>query len=101
MQPSTPMIFCGMLLFDVLQPAQGAVDLVLGVLADAARVEQDRVGPADAVDQLVAGLEQAGRDQLAVEHVHLAADGFDVEATRHAGEMKMRDSRAADYGGDR
>ena len=31
---------------DVFQPAQGAVDLVLGVLADAARVEAGCVGPA-------------------------------------------------------
>ena len=44
----------GMALFDVLQPAQGAVDLVFGVLADAAGVEQDRVGLLRRVDQLVA-----------------------------------------------
>ena len=35
-----------MVLLGVLQPAEGAVDLVLGMLADAARVEQDRVGRA-------------------------------------------------------
>ena len=55
MQPSTPMIMLRPLLLDVLQPAQGAVDLVLGVLADAARVQQDRVGLPETIDQLVAG----------------------------------------------
>ena len=35
------------------KPAQGAVDLVLGVLADAAGVEEDRVGLAGVVGQLV------------------------------------------------
>ncbi len=71
------------LLLDVLQPAQGAVDLVLGMLADAAGVEEDRVGAAGAVDQLVARLAQTGHHQLAVEHVHLAADGFDVQTFGH------------------
>ena len=83
MQPSTPMIVSGCCCFELLQPAQGAVDLVLGVLADAARVQQDRVGLAGAIDQLVARLKQLGGDQLAVEHVHLAADGLDVEASGH------------------
>ena len=79
MQPSTPMILSGLSRLGVLQPAQGAVDLVLGMLPDAARVEQDRVGLGGRRRQLVAVLAQAGHDQLAVEHVHLAADGFDVE----------------------
>ena len=38
----------GLLALGVLQPAQRAVDLVLGMLADAAGVEQDRVGVARA-----------------------------------------------------
>ncbi len=44
MQPRTPMIFSGMAPLVAAQPAQGAVDLVLGVLADAAGVEEDDVG---------------------------------------------------------
>ena len=56
-----------------------AVDLVLGVLADAARVEQDRVGLMDVASQLVAIPAQRGHDQLAIEHVHLAADRLDIE----------------------
>ena len=66
-----------------LQPAQGAVNLVFGVLADAARVEEDGVGLARIVDQFVARLQQPGGHQLAVQHVHLAADRFDVEAFGH------------------
>ncbi len=71
-------------LFDVLQPAQGTVDLVLGVLPDAARVEEDRVGLAEGVGRLVARGQQGGGDQLAIQHVHLAADRFDIEAASHA-----------------
>ena len=40
----------------MLEPAQGAVDLVLGMLPDAARVEQDGVGLGRRVDQFVARL---------------------------------------------
>jgi hypothetical protein len=29
-------------------------------------------------------LQQPGYDQLAIEHVHLAADGFDIELFGHA-----------------
>ena len=56
MQPSTPMILLRVVLLGVLQPAQGAVDLVFGMLPHAARVEQDRVGLGRRVDQLVARL---------------------------------------------
>ena len=38
------MTLLGLALLEPLEPAEGAVDLVLGVLADAAGVEQDRVG---------------------------------------------------------
>ena len=42
-------------LLELLQAAQGAVHFVLGVLTNAARVEQDGVGARRTVDQLVAG----------------------------------------------
>ena len=67
----------------VRKPAEGAVDFVLGVLADAARVEEDHVGVGGLVRQLVALAAQGADDQLAVEHVHLAADRFDVEFSAH------------------
>ncbi len=43
-------------LLEPLDPAQSAVDLVLGVLPDRARVVEDRVGLVDVVGQLVAFL---------------------------------------------
>ena len=79
MQPRTPITLSGMLALGVLEPAERAVDLVFGVLADAAGVEQDRVGVVRARGQLVTVFAQAGDDELAIELVHLAADGFDVE----------------------
>ena len=61
------------------QAAEGGVDLLLGVLADGAGVEQDDVGGGRLVDEFVALAAEAADDELAVEHVHLAADGFDEE----------------------
>ena len=70
-----------------LEPPERAVDLVLGVLANAARVEQHRVGKGDVGRQLVALLAHRRHDQLAVEHVHLTADRFDEQlmVVRHCG----------------
>src|SRR5262249_21937110 len=65
------------------EPAEGAVDLVLGVLADAAGVEEDHVGLGGLVRQLIPLAAQRADDQLAVEHVHLAADRLDVQFLRH------------------
>ena len=65
--------------FAVLQPPQLAVDFVLGMLADAARVEQHGVGFADVRRQFVALFAERPHDQFAVQHIHLAADGFDIE----------------------
>ena len=79
----------------MLQPAQGAVDLVLGVLADAARIQQDRIRLAGAIDQLIARPQQLGGDQLAVEHVHLAADGLDVETAGHGTHCSRGEGREA------
>ncbi len=46
------------LFFEFFQPAQGTVNLVFGVLPHAARIEQDRVGLAGAIGQLVARRKQ-------------------------------------------
>ncbi len=72
-------------LFERPQAAQGTIHLVFGVLADAARIQQDRVGLPRTIDQLVAGLQQVGRHQLAIQYVHLAAERLDVEAFGHLG----------------
>ena len=63
-----------------LEVAQGAVELVVGVLADAAGVEHDDVGVVDApgLHQPV-GLQQPG-DALRVVLVHLAPEGAQEEA---------------------
>src|SRR5262249_36921686 len=66
------------------QTAERAVDLLLGVLADRAGVEEDHVGVAGVVNQLIPLAAQAPHHQLAVEHVHLAADRLDVEFFAHA-----------------
>ena len=81
---------------DLADPAQGAVDLVLGVLPDGAGVVEDGVGLLDVVGQLVPLIPELADDQLAVEQVHLAAHGLDVELLA-AGGTRIRhraDSRA-------
>ena len=69
----------GLALLEPLDPAQGAIDLVLGVLADRAGVVKDRVGLVDSSVSSYPSVAQLGHHQLAVEHVHLTADGLDVE----------------------
>ena len=65
------------------EAAESGIDLLLGMFADAARVEQNDVGVDRLVDQFVALPAQTADDELAIEHVHLAADGFDVEFLGH------------------
>ena len=71
------------LLLEFLEPAQQAVDFVFGMLADAARIQQDHVGPLHRIGLLMPRPLQLGGDQLAVEDVHLAADGLDEEMAGH------------------
>ena len=59
------------------------VDLVLGVLPHGARVVEDRVGLGRAGGHLPALPAQRRHDELAVEHVHLAADGLDPKPLDH------------------
>ncbi len=72
----------GALLLQRLEPPQLAVELVVGVLTDAARVEHDDIGRLDVVGGLHAlGREQPG-DALGVVLVHLTAERAHVEAAR-------------------
>ena len=71
-----------LLLFEA-DPAERGVDLVLRMLPHAAGVVEDGVGLGGGVGQLPALPAQRGDDELAVEHVHLAADRFDPEPFRH------------------
>src|SRR5205823_5105034 len=61
------------------EAAEGGIDLLLGVGPDGAGVEQDDVRGGRLVDEGVPLAVEAADDQLAVEHVHLAADGVDVK----------------------
>ena len=60
-------------------------DLLLGVLAHGARVVEDHVGVVALVGGLVAERAELPENQLAVEHVHLAAEGLEVQLALHAG----------------
>ena len=72
----------GTLRLQRLEPPEVAVELVVGVLADAAGVEHDDVGRLEIVGGLHAvGREQPG-DALGVVLVHLAAVGAHVETAR-------------------
>ena len=67
----------GVLGLQGLEVAEGAIELVVGVLTDAAGVEHDDVGVGVVLDAVHAvGLEQA-RDALGVVLVHLAAVRLD------------------------
>ncbi len=70
---------------DLFQASQRAVDFFLRVLADAAGVKQQHVRFPPPISQLVTASPQTGHHQLAVQHVHLAADGFEVKFFCHAG----------------
>ena len=63
-----------------LQTAQSTVDLVLRVFTHATGVEQNRVGFFGIVRQFVTIFAQRGNNQLAVQHVHLAANSFDIKS---------------------
>ena len=70
-----------------LEVPEVAVELVVGVLADAAGVEHHDVGRLEVVGRLHAlGREQPG-DALGVVLVHLAPEGAHVEATGHDGRV--------------
>ena len=60
------------------QSAERAIDLVLGMLAHAASVEQDDVGVGRLISQFVPLPPEGADDELAIQHIHLAADSFDV-----------------------
>jgi hypothetical protein len=61
----------------VAQLAEAGPHLLLGVLADAAGVEHDDVGRVAVVGADVPLPAELAEHQLAVQHVHLAAEGFE------------------------
>jgi hypothetical protein len=77
-----------------LQVPEVAVQLVVGVLPDAARVEHDDIGVGEVVGRRHAvGLEQPG-DALGVVLVHLAPEGADEVAARDVHDARLRVRRA-------
>ncbi len=64
--------------------AQARIQLVFGVLANAARVDHDDVGVRGILGGLVAGLLEEAGHALGVVRVHLAAVGFDQVLLGHA-----------------
>ena len=64
-------------------PAQLGVELVLRLLPDRARVDDDQVGRLGLVGAVPAVVMQQVRHLLGVVLVHLAAEALDVKATAH------------------
>ena len=67
-----------MLLLGLAYGAEAGEDLLLGVVADTARVEKDDIGTGHIVDRFVPSRAELAHDQLAIEHVHLATHRFEV-----------------------
>ena len=79
------------LVLQVLDPAEVAEHLVLGLLAHRAGVEQDQVGLVDVVGRLVArgGVQHVGH-LVRVVDVHLAAEGLDEDLRLRARDLASR-----------
>ena len=71
-----------MVLFDLRELAQVAVEAVVCVLADGAGVEDDDVGLVVGVRLNVAGIVEQSGQTLGVVHVHLTSVGLDLVAAR-------------------
>ena len=69
----------GVIFFGLAKSPERTVGLVFGLFAYRAGVEQDCVGVADIVGQFVSLPTEIGNDHFAVQHIHLAANGFDVQ----------------------
>src|SRR5207249_3629409 len=73
----------------VAQLPQSRPYLLLGVLADGAGVVEDHVRVVATFDGFVALGAELAHDELAVEHVHLAAERFEIDLALH-GRTKSR-----------
>ena len=67
--------------FAELQSTERAVDFMFGMFPHTAGVEQHGVGIPGIVGQFISFFAQRRDNQFAVQHVHLAANGFDVNTT--------------------
>ncbi len=72
----------------VFQFAEPRPDFVLGVLADGAGVVEDDIRLLAIFDRFVPLGAELTQDELGIEHVHLAAEGFHVQLASHgSGEL--------------
>ncbi len=69
----------GMVRLGMLQASQRTVDLVLGMLPDAARFEQDDIRVPQIWRESISSTPKTADDQFAVQNVHLTAHGLDVD----------------------
>src|SRR5699024_2745027 len=72
----------GMVLLDLRELAEVAVETVVGVLAHGTGVEDDDIGLVVAVRLNVAGIVEESGETLGVVHVHLTSVGLDLVAAR-------------------
>src|SRR5205823_2626049 len=73
----------GIFRFSPAQLAQARPDFLLGVLADGTGVVKDDIRMLAIVNRLIPLRAELAENELAVEHVHLAAEGFEVELFAH------------------
>lgn len=66
--------------FAVAELAEAGPDFLFGVFADGAGVVKDDIGQIAVIGRLIAVSAKLPQNQLTVEHVHLAAEGFEVES---------------------
>ena len=79
----------GPLLLLGTDPAKSGIDFVLGMLPDTAGVVEDGIGVGRRGSKLPSLPAQGGDDELAVEHIHLAADRFNPEPFCHAPDSSL------------
>ena len=85
----------------MFEPKDVVVSFLFGVLADRTGIEQDRIGLSRILGQYVTVFAERGDDHLAIENVHLATDGLDVESLGfRAYRLAHRDSLFAFVGCD-
>ncbi len=75
------------------QLAQARPDLLLGMFANRAGVIKNDIGLVAIVHGLITVSAKLPQNQLAVEHVHLAAEGFQVELAAHGRRLFCGQSR--------
>src|SRR5688572_14400976 len=89
----------GVSLLAVAEFTEARPHLLLGVLTDGAGVVKDHVRVVAGFDGRVALGAELAHDELAVEHVHLAAERFEVNLAWHIAEAELvhrRDAESAE-----